>query len=99
MTPETEQVIRLMSKASGASFEAIMGRRRKRPLPAMRWLIGRELTTRGYSISYAASEIGLDHATLSYGIRQIKRIALDDKWKPEQKIAAEFYRLLDSETV
>jgi len=99
MTPETEGVIRLMSKASGESVEIIMGKERHRPLPALRWLIGRELTTRGYSVNYAAREIGIDHNTLRHGLEQIKRMGIDKNWHPEQMIAAEFYRLLDNETV
>ena len=99
MTPETAKIVGLMSIASGESVGTIMGKERHRPLPALRWLIGRELTTRGYSVNYAAREIGIDHNTLRYGLEQIKRMAIDENWHPELMIAAEFYRLLDSETV
>ena len=99
MTPETQHVISLMAKASGETVRAITGRERRRPLPALRWMVGRELMQRGYSGNYAAREMGLDHNTLRHGIEQLKVMALDVNWHPEQMIAAEFYRLLDSETV
>ena len=99
MTPETQHIVSLMATASGESVESILGKERHRPLPALRWMIGRELTTRGYSVAYAARELGLDHNTLRHGIEQLKVMALDVNWHPEQMIAAEFYRLLDSETV
>ena len=99
MTPETQHIVSLMATASGESVESILGKERHRPLPALRWMIGRELTTRGYSGNYAAREIGLDHNTLRHGMEQLKRMAVDEAWHPEQMIAAEFYRLLDSETV
>ena len=99
MTPETIRLVKLISQASGETVERITGRERQRPLPALRWMVGRELTQRGYSVNYASREIGLDHNTLRHGIEQLKIMALDVSWHPEQLIAAEFYRLLDSETV
>ncbi len=99
MTPETIRLVKLISQASGETVERITGRERHRPLPALRWMVGRELMLRGYSGNYAAREIGLDHNSLRHGIEQLKCMALDDSWHPEQMIAAEFYRLLDSETV
>ena len=99
MTSETAHIVSLMATASGESVESILGKERHRPLPALRWMIGRELTTRGYSGNYAAREIGINHATLLHGMKQLKRMAVDECWHPEQMIASEFYRLLDSETV
>lgn len=99
MTPETIRLVKLISQASGETVRAIAGRGRRRPLPALRWMVGRELMQRGYSGNYAAREMGLDHNTLRHGIEQLKVMALDVNWHPEQMIAAEFYRLLDSETV
>ena len=99
MTPETTRLVELISQASGETGRAIKGRERRRPLPALRWMVGRVLMQRGYSVNYAARELRRDHNTLRYGIEQLKCMAIDANWHPEQMIEAEFYRLLDSETV
>lgn len=97
MTPETRQLLTLMSTASGESVENITGKERRRPLPAVRWLIGAELVSRGFSVNQAAHEIGLDHNTLRHGLDQLRLMPHNKNWHMEQVIAAEFRRLLDSE--
>ena len=99
MTPETTRLIKLISQASGETVRTITGRERRRPLPALRWMVGSELIRRGYSVNHAARELGLDHNTLHHGIEQLKIMKFDVNWHPEQMIEAEFYRLLDSEKV
>ena len=99
MTPETQHVVSLMAKASGETVEDITGKGRRRPLPCLRWLIGRELMDRGYDMTYAARQLGIDRVTLLHGLREIKRMGIDKRWAPEVTIAGEFRALLDSETV
>ena len=97
MTPETRQLLTLMVAASGESADSITGKERRRPLPAVRWLIGAELVSRGHSVNQAAREIGLDHNTLRYGLDQLRLMPHNKSWHQEQVIAAEFRRLIDSE--
>lgn len=97
MTPEARQLVTLMVAASGESADSITGKERRRPLPAVRWLIGAELVSRGHSVNQAAREIGLDHNTLRYGLDQLQLMPHNKSWHQEQVIAAEFRRLIDSE--
>ena len=99
MTRDTAYLTVMISKASGEKMADIRRAGRRRPLPALRWMIGKELMARGYNISYAAHEVGLDRATLRYGLEQLEHMQHDEGWALEQRIAVEFHRLIDNEPV
>ena len=75
MIEETKQLIDIVSKVSGESVEAIMSGRRRRPLPACRWLVGRELMRRGFSSEFSSRQIGVTHASLLHGKQMLELMA------------------------
>lgn len=80
-----------MAAVSGFSTRSIISRQRKCPLPALRWMIGRELLRHGYSNSFAARELRLDHATLLHGIKTLDAMKDDEKgWRLEIEIEKRF---------
>lgn len=58
-----------MAAVSSESFDTILSGGRRRPLPVCRYLIARELHNRGYSYNRISKELGMNHATVMYGIR------------------------------
>lgn len=90
---EVEDLVDVMVKASGYSKEDIFSKKRERPLPALRWFIGDELVKRGFSANVAARLVGIDHATLLHGRKQIQIMERDKRWYFEYKILQEFQAL------
>lgn len=64
-----DQLLDLMELVSGHAREDLTSRSRKVPLPVCRYLIARELTDRGYSISSVSAVMGLNHATVISGFK------------------------------
>lgn len=71
MSSETKILVDIVSKVSGETVDAIMSGGRRRPLPACRWLVARELMRRGYSSQYASREVGITHASLLHGKKML----------------------------
>ena len=69
MTEEVLQLVAVMAGVSGEDFNTILSGGRRRPLPVCRYLIARELHNRGYSYNHLSKELGMNHATVMYGIR------------------------------
>lgn len=92
MTPLTQELLTTMSAVSGFSSRAILSRKRHRPLPALRWMIGRELIRNHYTNSLAARELKLNHATLLHGIKTLARMGKDRSrgWQLEIDIEEQF---------
>lgn len=92
MTPLTQELLTTMSAVSGFSSRAILSRKRRRPLPALRWMIGRELLRNNYSSCSAARELKLDHATLLHGIKTLDLMRTDKSrgWQLEIDIERQF---------
>lgn len=92
MTPLTQKLLTTMSAVSGFSSRAILSRKRHRPLPALRWMIGRELLRNNYSSCSAARELNIDHATLLHGINTLGNMEADKSrgWQLELDIEEQF---------
>ena len=71
MREETRRLIDIVSDVSGETPEAILSGGRRRPLPACRWLVARELMRRGYSSQYSSREVGITHASLLHGKKML----------------------------
>lgn len=101
MNQVTQYLFEAMSKVSGEPIEEIMGVGRRKPLPACRYLIGIELTRRGYSTNRAAYLIGLNHATLLHGRKMIESIRSNPTkaFAEEYMIDVLFQHVIGSETV
>lgn len=67
MKAETRKLLEMVSQASGETIDDIMSKQRRRPLPACRWLVARELVRRGYSKDYASHQVNITHASLLHG--------------------------------
>lgn len=84
-----------MSTVSGFSSKAILSRRRQRPLPALRWMICRELLEQHYSNCAAARELKIDHATLLHGIKTLGQMHYDAQgWALEIEIESKFKKAI-----
>lgn len=96
MTPLTQKLLTTMSAVSGFSSRAILSRKRCRPLPALRWMIGRELIKNHYTNSLAARELKLNHATLLHGIKTLGSMGTDKSrgWQLEIEIEEKFKQLI-----
>lgn len=92
MTPLTQKLLTTMSAVSGFSSRAILSRNRRRPLPALRYMIGCELIRNHYTISLAARELKLNHATLLHGIKTLDLMRTDKSrgWQLEIYIEEQF---------
>ena len=100
MNKETAELYRIMSDCSGESIEDLQGKGRRRPLPICRYLIGVELMRRDYSVNCAARQVGIDHATLWYGCKEIEKMHQNGSgYSEELMIEALFNRALSGETV
>ena len=96
MTEITKQYVKMMQDASGIKAERIVSRSRQRPLPAIRWMIGRELIRHGYSSNVAARELNIDHATLLHGCKMLGVMRNSRRnWTLEIEIEERFLTLLD----
>lgn len=94
---ETQRFVDCMAIASGFDEDELISQSRKRPLPACRWFIGSELVDLGYPSTLAAKEVGLDHATLLYGRKQIKVMKKQRRWHWENKIFSDFKKLINAD--
>lgn len=81
-----------MTEASGYEADEITSRSRRRPLPAVRWMIGRELKRYGYPSTAIARELKIDHATLLHGIKTLGSMGSDKTrgWQLEIDIERQF---------
>ena len=75
MNEETKGLIEIVSRVSGEPIEAILSGRRRRPLPACRWLVARELMRRGYSSEFSSRQVGITHASLLHGKQMLELMA------------------------
>ena len=100
MNKETAELYRIMSKCSGESVKDLQGRGRRRPLPICRYLIGVELIRRNYSSNAAAVQLGLNHATLLHGRKEVEKMHHSySGYGEELMIEVLFNRAISGETV
>lgn len=92
-----EKIFTAMEKASGLPRAEILDKSRRSPLPAIRWFIGNELMILGYSSCVASKAIGIDHATLLYGRKQIPIMSKDKRWKYELDIYNKFKEIYNAD--
>lgn len=90
---DIDKIFRAMETASGFSKEEILQTNRKRPFPAIRYMIGDKLMALGYSSTYASKILNIDHATLLHGRKQIADITARNGWKQEIDILTKFKEL------
>lgn len=90
---DIEKIFQAMQTASGFSKEQILQTSRKRPLPAIRYMIGDKIMALGYSSSYASKILNIDHATLLHGRKIIKEVTARNGWKQELDILTKFKEL------
>jgi hypothetical protein len=90
---DVEKIFQAMQTASGFSKEQILQTSRKRPLPAIRYMIGDKIMALGYSSSYASKILNIDHATLLHGRKIMKEVTARNGWKQELDILTKFKEL------
>lgn len=90
---DIDKIFRAMETASGFSKEEILQTNRKRPFPAIRYMIGDKLMAMGYSSSYASKILNIDHATLLHGRKIMKDVTARNGWKQEIDILIQFKEL------
>lgn len=90
---DIEKIFQAMQTASKFSKEEILQKSRKRPLPAIRYMIGDKLMALGYSSTYASKILNIDHATLLHGCKQIADITARNGWKQELDVLTKFKEL------
>lgn len=90
---DIEKIFQAMQTASGFSKEQILQTSRKRPLPAIRYMIGDKIMALGYSSSYASKILNIDHATLLHGRKIMKEVTARNGWKQELDILTKFKEL------
>lgn len=84
-----------MAEASGYEADEITSRSRRRPLPAVRWMIGRELMRYGYPGTAIARELNIDHATLLHGRKMLEVMRESRRnWRLEIEIEERFKQLI-----
>lgn len=85
----------LMSKASGFKAEEILSGCRYRPLPAVRWMICRELLRYGYPNTSVARALNISRATLLYGLKMLKVMRRSSSnWRLEIEIEERYKQLI-----
>ena len=87
---DIDKIFQAMQTASGFSKEEILQAGRKRPFPAIRYMIGEKLMALGYTNSYSANILNIDHATLLHGRKLMKDITARNGWKQELDILTKF---------
>lgn len=92
-------LIDLVSRVSGEAAADILGGGRRRPLPACRWLVARELMRRGYSETSAARMTNLTHATVRHGRLMLDIMSQHPRagYAEEIRIEREFQRIIDTD--
>lgn len=97
MSEETRRLIDIVSGVSGETPEAILSGGRRRPLPACRWLVARELMRRGYGSQYSSREVGITHASLLHGKKMLNIMSKHPKngYAEECRIEKAFCSALD----
>ena len=90
---DIENIFKAMQTASGFSKEEILQTSRKRPFPAIRYMIGDKLMALGYSSTYTSKILNIDHATLLHGRKIIKEVTARNGWKQELDILTKFKEL------
>lgn len=86
MTPLTRKLLDVACEVSGYSAADVLSGCRKRPLPAVRYIVGDALMRAGYSSAMAARELGIDHATLLHGRKQMNDWKRSRAYDVEQNI-------------
>ena len=71
MNREARQLVAVVAAVSGETFNTILYGGRRRPLPFCRYIVARELYNRNYSSMEVGRQLGMDHVTMLYGIRQL----------------------------
>lgn len=90
---DIEKIFQAMQTASGFTKEQILQTGRKRPLPAVRYMIGDKLMALGYSSTCASKILNIDHATLLHGRKIMKEVTARNGWKQELDILTKFKEL------
>lgn len=85
-TPLTRKLLDVACEVSGYSAADVLSGCRKRPLPAVRYIVGDALMRAGYSSVMAARELGINHATLLHGRKQMQDWKLTRAYDVEQNI-------------
>ena len=88
-----EVLINRMVEASKQEREDILSAKRNYPLPVCRWVIGAKLMESGYPSTKVSKSLGIDHATLLYGRKKIKKIKAELGWTWEVEIINRFEQL------
>lgn len=96
MTDESRLLVAIVAGVSGETFNTILSGSRRRPLPVCRYLVARELYLRGYSSTSAGAEVGIDHATVLFGIRQLAMMHTGG-YERELEIEHDFTRIMESD--
>ena len=96
MNDEARQLVAIIAGVSGETFNTILSGGRRRPLPFCRYIVARELYKRGYSLPRAGAELGIDHATVLHGIRQLDSMNTGG-YERELEILRDFTRILESD--
>ena len=96
MNDEARKLVAIIAGVSGETFNTILSGCRRRPLPFCRYIVARELYKRGYSLPRAGAQLGIDHATVLYGIRQLDLMNTGG-YDGELDILRDFKRILESD--
>jgi hypothetical protein len=96
MTKESRQLVALVAALSEETYNTVLSRCRRRPLPVCRYLVAQELMHRGWSSQKAAREIGLNHVTVLHGNKVLDQITeVNGYTTDEMFIKRDFLRLKD----
>lgn len=86
-------LVRVAAVIAGVSAADILSPSRRHPLPVCRWMVCESLVRSGCSGNRASALLGMNHATMLYGIRRLSELQLYG-WHPEAEIYGEFRRLV-----
>ena len=96
MTKESRQLVALVAALSEETYNTVLSRCRRRPLPVCRYLVANELMHREWSPDKAAREIGLNRCTVLYGNKVLDQITeVNGYTTDELLIKRDFQRLKD----
>ncbi len=96
MNDESRLLVAIAAGVSGETFNTILSGARRRPLPFCRYIVARELYLRGYTTASAGAEVGIDHATVLHGIRQLEEMKFGG-YDEELEILRDFTRIVESD--
>ena len=74
MTNRTRQIVAVAAALAGVTFNTLVSKRRRRPLPVCRYLVAQELVRRGLSIHAAGKAVNIHHSTVLHGREALEKI-------------------------